>query len=69
MRANIDRDGRLIVTAETGLEAYAVRKWLDEAGVLQVVDGSSQAINEPSSQAVGTISQYPAAVEEPEEEA
>lgn len=71
MRANIDRGGRLIVTAETGLEAYALRKWIDDGephGVLRIVYSSGQGISRTSSQAVGNISQYPAAVEQPEEE-
>jgi len=35
MKAEIDRDGQLTISAETGLEAYALMKWSDD----QIKDG------------------------------
>ena len=47
-------------------------RWIFEDGFIAGVlfaEEQRQAINEPSPQAVGTISQYPGATEEPEDEA
>jgi hypothetical protein len=42
MRAYIQRDGTLVITAETEVEAYALSKWGDDAWVPDYDKGTSK---------------------------
>ena len=47
MKAEIAEDGRLVVSAEFGLEAFALSKWWEEGkehGVLQIIAKSPKTV-------------------------